>query len=405
MTGELALYLIFLLILLGFSAFFSASETAIFSLSSLNIAEFRKGKSKAGLVIVSLLKTPRRLLITILFGNTLVNILFFSVSTVLGIYLKEELGKSAYFLVAVASVTLVILFGEVLPKAIAIKNPIKISLTFSYMLMFFFKAFRQIINVFDCITKKLTQISQKPKSLTSKELKYLFYLNKQEGILKPKEHEMLLEVLDIQKIRVQEVMIPRVEMIKISQASTRSEILEKIRFRKPKKISVYEKEEPIGIIQVKNFFLYPDLSLEELLEKIRFVPENMKVESLLKFLKEKNETAAFVVDEYGGIAGLVTLESLVEELIGDTSEEEMGISLIEKKGENEFHVSGLFPLKDLSNIFLGESESYPCNTISGLVTLLLQRFPQVGDCVKYENLQIKVLEVHRHRVGKASITN
>ena len=411
MAINLIFYIPMLLFFLACSFCFSASEASLFSLSHLDLAKFKQEQKPAGLLIVSFLKTPRRLLVTILFGNTLVNIGFFCVSTLAAVSLEKHDGEHLGMLISgFVSVAAVILCGEVLPKALAVQKPVAFASILVFFLLVVFKILGPVTNLLDRMTIFFCQIfgvtENRGKYLTSPELKQFLDLSEQQGLLDTEEHEMLLEVVDLQELRAKELMIPRVDVIKAPADSSYAQVFDLFRRTKLSKICIYERyyeDEVIGIVEGKDFLLNPTAPLKTLVKKIPFIPETMRLESLLKLLREESKTAAVVVDEYGGIAGLVTLEDLVAELVGESDIARQGQQTIQKTGPNSYRIAGSLPLNESDGLIATGKLPYRCHTIAGLVTLLLQKLPAKGDQVIYQNLRITVLDVQKHRVTEVML--
>ena len=410
MATTLFIYIGIALILLMFSAFFSASETAIFSLSTLDISALMQEKGRAGQRIRQLLQTPRRLLITILFGNTMVNILYFSISTMASFSLKRGYNASVAIFFGVVAFVAIIMFGEVLPKTIAVKKPLTISRVASLFLPLFFRLFSVPTGVLDRLTKifcHLLRADQKEKFITPQELKTVLRISKQEGVINPGEHEMLLEALSLKNIKAKEVMIPRVDMVKAPLDLPPDEIVALFCRTCVTKLPIYRAnpDDILGIIYAKEFLLDPQQALATLMHQVPFVLENIDVESLLKLLRSEQQTAALVVDEYGGIEGLITIEDVIEELVGEIADEyDHSEPLIIKLPQNSYRISGKLPLKEWLEFFQLDDPRYRCDTISGLITFLLQRIPQKGDIVHYKNLRMEVLEMKSKRVRELLLT-
>ena len=232
-------------------------------------------------------------------------------------------------------------------------------------------------------------------------------ISKHKGVINPGEHEMLLEALSLKNIKAKEVMIPRVDMVKASVDLPLKEIVHLLCHTRVTKLPIYQahSDDILGIVYAKEFLLDPEQDIHSLIHQVPFVPENMDVESLLKLLRQEQQTAALVVDEYGGIEGLITIEDIIEELVGEIEDEyDCSEPLIVKLPKNSYRISGKLPLKDWLEFFQLEDPRYRCDTISGLITLLLQRLPKKGDIVNYKNLQMKVLEMKKNRVHDLLLT-
>ncbi len=368
-------------------------------------------KEKAGQLIRSLMQNPRKILIVILFGNTLVNICFFSLSTAISFTLEKHYGKSSFILGGFFSVACVILFGEVIPKAIAVKKTLFLSRYVCFPIAFLVKILTPFIKILETITRSISSLfhaDKKDRYMTPEELKEILSLSVKKGWILSREQEMLLDLMDISNIKVKELMIPRVDMIKASISSSEKHIRELFRQKKVRKIVIYgaHEDDVFGILYAKDFFLNPSQDIKSHIKKIPFVFETINVEKLLKFLCQQNSNAAFVVDEYGGIEGLITIEELIEELVGEMENEyEVSIPMIQKdeKKENCYYLSGSLSIKEWKESFRVDELEYSGDTIAGFVIFLLQRFPKKGDIVKYQNLVMEILEVQKYKILRLSL--
>lgn len=357
------------------------------------------------------MQNPRRLLIVILFGNTLVNISFFSVSTAIGFILEKYYGKSTFVLGGLFSVVCVILFGEVVPKAIAVKKTVFISRLVCFPLFFLVKILTPFVLVLESITRfvsSLLHADEKERYINPEDLKGILALSVKKGLILSKEQEMLLDLMDLSNIKVKDLMIPRVDMTKASIYASEKHIKGLFQAKKIKKITIYgaHEDDVFGVLHAKDFFLHPSEGIKAYIKKIPFVFENMHVESLLKFLCQQNSSAAFVVDEYGGIEGLITIEDLIEELVGEMENEyEFSVPMIQKneKEEDCYFLSGSLSIKEWKESFRIHQLEYSGDTISGFIISLLQRLPKKGDIVKYQNLSMEVLEVQKHKILRLSL--
>lgn len=392
----------FLCVLLSFSAFFSSSETAIFSLSSLEIANLSEKNDKKSQTLKKLVQNPRMLLVTILFGNTLVNISFFSISNSISLDVAKIYGASFHVLGGILALLTVIMFGEVLPKAIAIKKSLFLARLFCIPLHFILCCLSPITSFLDKIIYFLSKIFSLDKekiSITSDEMKDFLALSEQKGILPATEHEMLLDLMDLKNIKVKEIMIPRVHLVKASIGWPKERIESLFISKKTKKIAIYhndDEDDIIGILHAKDFFLSKDKNIKKIISPVPFISENFNVESLLSFMDKNQKKEVFIMDEYGGLEGFISLDGLMEELIEEMDEND--VPLIKNMGNNIYHISGKLPLKEWQLFFNIETTSSHCTTLSGWMIFLLQRLPKKGDTIQYKNCKMKVLEVKKYQI-------
>jgi len=317
--------------LLCFSAFFSGSETALFSLESTKLHQLKESKHpKAGLVH-ALLEKPRRLLISILVGNEIINITASALAASLCISLFGNQGKW----LAVAIMTpLILLFGEVLPKTIAVSNSEKFSLRVAQPLSIFatiiFPVRWIIRQVVDRITPLLGSHTKSDESIYhEEEFKELVEVGHKEGVLEKEEREMIHKILNFSDTLVSSIMIPRTHMFTLSYDLDRTSLIKEIRDHHFSRIPVYKQEKNnfIGVLYAKDLLAVSEAEtpsttpVEHILRTPYLVPQDKKIPDLLKEFQDKRIHLALVVNEHGSIVGLVTMEDLLEELFGEIYDE------------------------------------------------------------------------------------
>ncbi len=398
-----------MLFLLCFSAFFSATETAFFSLTREEIKRFGKSNNKAEKLVNTLLQTPKNLLTTILLGNMLANIGFFCVSY--GIAQKVAAENHFYNgfwvagLVCFLSLLTIIIMGEVIPKNIAVKIPDKFSKWTAIPIYFFdriFFPFRVILtSIINMIGRNFEKNDGEEKCVTIDELKMLVEFSEKQGIVDQEERSMIHGILDIKRAQIKEIMLPRVDMNLYDVTDSVEGLIELARKTKHTKFPIYEDtpDNVIGVIHAKDIFLNPDVPLKNILKPVQFVPEPKSIEGLLRQFRREGSQMAIVVDEHGGTAGLITLEDIIEEIVGEIQDEhEKPRETIKKITENKYLISGNLSLRDWSDTFGVEIEPMGVDTLGGLVIALLEHIPKKGDSVKYEDFVFTVDGVRKRRI-------
>ena len=397
--------------LLVLSAFFSGSETALFSLSRERLRRFRQGPHRLERVAARLVARPRSLLVTLLFGNMLVNVMFFALSSgvVWDIARRTE---NAWGPVAGLGVLLVVIvFGEVTPKTIAAAAPAPVARLAGVPLVLLCRVLTPITWVLDrWIIEPATRLATGRRDarggdlfLTAGELQAIVDLASDEGVVGRDEGEMIGEVLRIHDTKVREVMVPRVDMVACEVTTPTEEVLATFRRTKHKRLVVYRgsADEVIGLVSARGTLLEPDRPLSELVEPVHFVPEQQTVEMLLKELRGQKIKLAVVVDEYGGTAGLVTLEDCLEEIVGDIQDEYDEASVpVERRSDREFVLAGGLSMRAWSEFLRTEYDTETrVSTLGGFVTGLLGRIPSEGDSCRWGNLRFTVEQVSRRGGG------
>ena len=397
-----------MLLLLCFSAFFSATETAFFSLTREEVKRFGKSNSKSERLVKTLLQTPKNLLTTILFGNMLANIGFFCVSYSIAQKIADESSKNSFWIagtVCFLSLLTIIIMGEVVPKNIAVKIPDQYSRLMAIPIYVFdkiFFPFRVILtSIIHVISKVFDRGEGEEKCVTIDELKMLVEFSEKQGIVDQEERSMIHGILDFKRAQIKEIMIPRVDMKFYDIADPVEGLIKLARETKHTKFPIYEDtpDNVIGVIHAKDFFLNPNIQLRSILKPIQFVPEPKSIEGLLRQFRREGSQMAIVVDEHGGTAGLITLEDIIEEIVGEIQDEhEKPRETIKKIDENKYLISGNLSLRDWSDTFGVEIEPMGVDTLGGLVIALLEHIPKKGDSVRYEDFIFTVDGVRKRRI-------
>jgi putative hemolysin len=397
-----------MLFLLCFSAFFSATETAFFSLTREEVDRFGKSNSKSERLVQTLLKTPKNLLTTILLGNMLANIGFYCASYGIAQKIAVDSSYGGIWVagaVCVFSLLTIIIMGEVIPKNIAVKIPDQYSRWVAMPIYLFDKLFFPFRVILTSIINSISKIFDKgggdEKCVTIDELKMLVEFSEKQGIVDREERSMIHGILDFKRAQIKEIMLPRVDMNLYDIADPVQGLIELARETKETKFPIYEEtpDNIIGIVHAKDIFLHPKVQLKDILKPVQFVPEPKSIEGLLRQFRREGSQLAIVVDEHGGTAGLITLEDIIEEIVGEIQDEhEKPRETINKIDENRYLISGNLSLRDWSDTFGMEIEPMGVDTIGGLVIALLEHIPQKGDSVKYEDFVFTVEGVRKRRI-------
>ncbi len=390
MDPSFLFYFFLFLILLILSAFFSGSETAYFSLPKSVVSKLSESKQLQARQAGDLLKEPRKLLIAIIIGNTLVNVAIASIAALLTTQMAMDYGlnKLIVLLLNVLVVTGIILFfSEILPKITAVKNSKKLAIRLSLPLTFFYYLFIPITEVFYLITRIISNmlgIDKNKFDLSDEELKTLVEVGEEKGALQKDEKEMIHSILEMSDTMAREIMVPRTDMLCIDQTSTLTQVLNIVKDKLHSRIPVYfEKVDNIsGILYLKDLLPYirkrstQNFDLTKLLHPPYYVPEQKRINELLKEFQAEKIHMAIVVDEYGGTSGLVTLEDVIEEIVGEIQDEyDKEAPEFLKLSDNTFLVDGSMALDDLNEelgISLPTEEG-----VDSLAGFLLGRFGSV----------------------------
>lgn len=403
--------LVALIILIALSAFFSSAETSFVTVSQIKMRSLAEAGNKSAQRVIKITSDSAKMLSAILIGNNLVNISASSLATTLTLSLWGNAAVS----IATGLLTLIILiFGEISPKTFATAYAEKIALIYSGPVRVLMIVLTPVIFVINFIAKGVLRIigfnpDKHKASITEDELRTMVDVSREEGVLETEEHEMISNVFDFGESQAKDVMIPRIDMTSVSVDSTFDEIVEVFRQDKYTRLPVYEKsvDNVIGIINVKDLLLCEDkstFSVRNILRKPYYTYEFKHISELMDELKKTSNNFTIVVDEYGSTVGMITLEDLLEEIVGEIRDEydEDEEDEIIQINDNEYIISGTTRLNDLEELLnlpkLDEDEDY--DSISGFIVSQLGRLPQNDDEVILENQKLVVEECDKYRIIK-----
>ncbi|MCA8922609.1 MAG: HlyC/CorC family transporter [Planctomycetes bacterium] len=394
-------------LLLG-SAFFSASETALFSLERGDLDRLRQTDSRGARSVESLLAQPRSLLVAVLFGNLLINFLFAAITSRLTSHLDV---RGSVVLGAFAAVALLLVFGEIAPKAVAVARPRQVALLTSPPLLLFHRAtafvglIGSLERVVGWLLDRVEQRLPPPAGpLSNDELRMFIELQRQEGSLEDSASELLADVLELGNRRVHEVATPRVDLIALDLAAGRDAFFALAREHRLGRILVHKGEgidSVCGYLSLRDVLREPQAELAQLMRPLWYVPHTKSLESLLRAMITRQEHLALAVGEYGGTVGLVTLEDVVEEITGDIARRDAR-PLLEELEDGRWRMAGRFPLREAAEL-LGIQAEAGSTTLSGFVAHRLGRIPEVGDLLWYKGIQFRVDEVERRRATQVRV--
>jgi len=399
-----------MLLLLACSAFFAGSETAYFSLTRRQIRQLSTSTLRLEKLAARLLRKPGHLLNCLLLGGMTVNVLYYAISSVLILGAHRMWGWVAATALAFATFILLVLFGEILPKSFVYSNARPLALAATVPVFF-------VVQVFGPLARFLRVLFLEPvlrlfmghphlgQAMTLREFRSLVELSRQRGVLTPSENRLLVEVVDLGLLKVRHVMRPRVDMIACN-VSDSADVVRKIMVaHQLTKMPVYARnvDNIIGLVHLRQSFLKPGVPLEQLVQPVHFVPEQKTVESLLEFFRKSGTDTAVVVDEYGGIAGVIQLEDIPDELFG-RMDSTAGTEPIQQLGPFEYRLAGDLAIHDWADVLGIDLDETRLSTIGGLVTALLGRVPRKGDVAHIENVRFTVDQVRRHRIETVILT-
>jgi putative hemolysin len=406
-----------LLVMVMLSGTFSGSETVLFALTPAQLQHDAASHNPFRRLAARLMSRPKRTLTIILIGNTAVNVLLFATSYVLFHNLVGHVGAWILPASAAASVLLVLVCGEVVPKVLAVSLADRLSPYSATVVQFSGYVLGPLGRLLDFVLiEPLTRLifgrpghSVAPKQdLTTEELKTLLEMSGRRGLLNHVEDLYLREVIDLSNLRVREIMVPRVEVKAYDVNDSPEGLRDLMRETRLTKIPAYEGtiDHVVGLVYAKILFFEPDKPLRELVTPVRFVPDLLTAEQLLLHFRNTKSQIAIAVDEFGGVAGLVTLEDVLEEIVGeihDPDEEPVEREIV-RLSESEYDVSGRLSVHYWIERFGITELPERVATVGGLVTSRLGRPAREGDEVQVGNVAFRVTAVSRRRVQRLRVT-
>ena len=405
--------IIVLLILLIGSSFFSASETALMSLSKIRIRHMQDEGIKGAKLVASLIDDPNKLLTSILIGNNVVNIAATSISTSLFIALIGPQGVAvATFIMTI----LVLLFGEITPKTIAANSSEKVSILVSKPIKVIIFLLTPLVWVFNLITGvifKILGVDNKNNQpyITEEELKTMVNVSHEEGVLEIEERQIINNVFQFGDMQAKEAMVQRLDMVVINIEDSYDEIIDMFKNEKLSRMPVYNEsiDDIIGILNIKDVIFLTDeeiknFDINKYIREPFFTYEFKKITQLLEEMKIEKTQMAIVVDEYGGTSGLITIEDLVEVIVGDIEDEydEEDEEIIVIK-EDEYVVEGSTKITDVNELIGVNLESEEFDSIGGFIIGHLKRLPEENEIIKVDNIEFRIESLDKNRIKKIRI--
>ena len=406
----LELLIILLIVLIILSAFFSGTETALMSMTMIKVRSLVKQKKKGSDVLFRLKQDPHKLLIIILIGNNLVNIFAASVATVIFI---DLFGYSGVGIATGVMTFLVLVFGEITPKTLAMQNAEKISLLVAKPIEVLSYIMSPFISFFELISKGISKLigSGKEENLSEEELKTIVTIGREEGLLNKDIAEMMHNILEFEGTRVEEIMTTKTEIAFVEGDSKLGDVLDYIIKKPYSRYPVYEKieDQVVGILDVDDILKYVkqnklNVKVKTIAREVSFVPETKEIGALLAEFQKKEVPMSIVVDEYGDVLGLVTMEDILEEIVGDIFDksarrDEYVQSINDKVMKADAKVT-IEQMEKILGVVLKEKHF---NTLAGFIEHKLGRIPKKGEKIDLAKVSIIVEKATKQRVEKVKI--
>lgn len=406
-AGVIQLVILFILVFL--SGFFSSAETALSTVNRVKMRTLEEEGNKRAKTVNKILERYSKMISAILIGNNIVNLSASSLATSLVI----RVWGNAFVGLATGILTILVLFGgEIIPKTWANLNSEKISLAYAPIIYFMIKILTPVIFIVDKIANGILRLlgidpNKKVDTITESELKTYVDVSHEDGEIESEEREMIYNVFEFSDTCAKDIMIPRVNMVTISSDSTYNEIRDVFKETMYTRLPVYQedKDSMLGFINIKDFFLSKPANtknfvLEQFIREAYYTYEYKKTADLLLEMREKSMNVAFVLNEYGSTVGMITLEDLLEELVGEIRDEydEDEKELIQQLDERTYLIEGSMSLSDINDAIGTKLDSEDYDSIGGIIIGQLDRLPEDKESVSLEDgttLQVKGIDQNR----------
>ena len=395
------------------SALASGTETALTSVGRLRVRHLAEEGSKQATKLQRLQSDPNRFLSTVLVINTVALIVASSMTTLLGVqYLPRAWGFWGDLGTALLLSIFLLIFAEVTPKSLAIRQAERIALLTASPVEWLSRVLGPVLWFITRVAVAITggRAARAPY-LSEQELLTILAVSEEQGVIEEEEREMIHGIIEIGDTAVREVMVPRLDITAVPVTASLKDIADLYRKHKHTRMPIYETDidHIRGLIHIKDLLLYyvggrSDFSVAKAMRKIEFVPESRKVDEALHDMQTKKVHMMIVVDEYGGTSGLITIEDLLEEIVGEIRDEHETDSDITRENENSYIVRGTVDIYRLNELFqFDPPEGHEATSVAGLVSELMGRIPEKGAVVEEGGLRFEVLQATKRRIEKVRV--
>ena len=421
MYSILAVQLVVLVILIMLSAFFSSAETAFMTVNKIRIRNFEEEGRRNAAKIRRLVENPQKLLSAVLIGNNIVNLSASSLMTIAITRLLTNLGMGNQVATGVSITTgvltlIILIFGEVTPKNLATRRAEKLCFLYVHPIYALTILFTPIAFIINSISNGLMFMlgmrkDEQENTMTESELRTIINVSHEEGIIENDEKEMISNVVDFGDSMAKDVMIPRIDVAFVPASASYQEVFDIFKREMYSRMPVYDesKDDIIGILNLKDFFTYEgkpeDFRIDDYLRKPFFTYEYQKTSELLVQMKTESFNFAVVLDEYGATSGIITLEDLLEEIVGeirdeyDVDEEDEIVQI----RDGEFMVDGGTKLDDINETFGCHIESDDYDSIAGHIINVLEHIPEEGEEIRENGIRFVVEQMDKNRIDKVHV--
>ena len=405
--------ILILLILLALSAFFSSNETALMSVNKIRLRSLAdEGNKRAAMALDILENQTPKLLSAILIGNNIVNISASSLATTLA----YSFGGYMVSIVTVILTVLILIFGEITPKNYATINAERLTLRYIPVFKFLMTIMTPVIFIINLFSRGVMRLMRvdpdaASKAMTEEELRTIVDVSHEDGVIESDEKEMIYNVFDLGDATAKDIMVPRVHVTFADVESTYDELIEIFREDKFTRLPVYKDSQNniVGIINMKDLLLYDkneEFVIDRFLRKPHFTYETKSISDLLVEMKDSTFNIAIVLDEYGDMAGLITLEDILEEIVGEIHDEydEKEDELVQKISDREYIIEGSMHLDDVNDHLNTELDSEDYDSLGGFIIEHLDRLPVAGDeVVTDDGIRLVVEKLDKNRIEKVHV--
>lgn len=400
-----------LLILVCLSAFFSSAETSLSTVNRVRLKTLAEEGNKRAQTALHVLDKYGKVLSAILIGNNVVNLSASALATTLAIKINLAVGIATGVLTVV-----ILLFGEILPKNMAMVYSEKLALAYAGIVALVMKVLTPVIFLVDKLSQGLMKLlhidAGKKQAMTENELRTYVEVSHEDGVIESEEREMIYNVFDFSDAVAKDIMIPRIDMAVVSEEADYDEVMKLFQDCMYTRIPVYheDKDNIIGLINIKDFILVKDKAhfrIQDIRRQAYYTYEYKKTADLLMEMREKRANVAFVLNEYGATVGMITMEDLLEEIVGEIRDEydEDEEELIQAAGERAYLVEGSMKLSDINDALGTDLESEDYDSIGGLIIENLDRLPEDGETIETASgITLQVKGVNQNRIVKVLMT-
>lgn len=408
MTSEDAIQILALLILVVLSSFFSSAETALTTVNRIRLQALSEEGNKRADIVLKTIENSSKMLSAILIGNNLVNNFSAALATALAI---KMFGSGSVGIVTGALTILILIFGEITPKTYATANAEKLSLAYASVILALMKVLTPVIFIINRICRFLLKLlhvdaDASLNTMTEMELRTIVDVSHKDGVIEEEERQMIYNVVDFGDSQAKDVMVPRADVVSVSETASYAEIKDIFRAEKYTRLPVYkdDRDNITGIVNIKDFFFSDDtesFKVSDIMYKPYFTYEFKKTSELLVEMQENSVSIAIVLDEYGAAVGMISLEDLLEEIVGEIRDEydEDEKDLIQKVSENEYLIEGSVKLDDINDALGLSLHSEDYDSIGGFIIERLDHLPEENESVTTEEqILLIVTKMDKNRI-------